>query len=285
MSPEVGFDDIDIVINRNTLRKLLDWCDGRSVPSFRLNLFLVNNTLIVERCDKNVRAMAGLRAGQNAGYGRNFEKHFTKVPPGAGDCSGYHRVLRYSLGDLRCAVHFEVDACCVDNVAIAGGTISTKPQSSKTTKAEERIEVPVMATRKLRIVHNPTLEGIDQSVAAEMKTQSSPKGSGSYLAQLWFGRTPWLVVGQHLDGKFHTVNISNVASRFADWEAKNQVDLRKMVAVLGQLREAVKRHQGGNCIAIYERTTQSRVIKIFTPCLDRLPLPKEMISRSWSTGV
>ncbi len=45
-----------------------------------------------------------------SGWGRNFERTFTKFPPGSGESTGHHRVLRYPLGDLNCVVRFEVDA-------------------------------------------------------------------------------------------------------------------------------------------------------------------------------
>jgi len=68
MSPEFCFDGVDIVVNRNSLRKLLDFCNGRVKGSFRLNLLLVKNTLFVERCERNATEMIrGLRFPDGAG--------------------------------------------------------------------------------------------------------------------------------------------------------------------------------------------------------------------------
>ena len=78
--PNFRFDDVDAVVNRNSLRKLLDFCHGRSQDSFRINLHIVHNTLIIEKCEKNAKEM--VRGSVESGFGHNFERTFTQLPSG-----------------------------------------------------------------------------------------------------------------------------------------------------------------------------------------------------------
>lgn len=64
---------------------------------------------------------------------------------------------------------------------------------------------------------------------AELKTFHGEKFCiEKYLPQLWFGRTPNLLVGTHIDGTFHKLEAINVASRLLEWETKHQEELRKL---------------------------------------------------------
>ena len=119
-----------------------------------------------------------------------------------------------------------------------------------------------------------------QSQAAEIKTSTQFKGPGTYLPQLRFGRTPWLIVGRHTSGTFEEVRVTNVADRFEEWETKNQAELRKLVAVLTELREAVK-NEGRSCVAIYERGSAPHAIKIFASVTGKRALPDELIHEFW----
>lgn len=66
------FDDVDVLITRNSLRDLLRFCDGKCDSDFRINLLLIEKTLIVERCAKSEE---GLIVGRgNSGRGHSFEK-------------------------------------------------------------------------------------------------------------------------------------------------------------------------------------------------------------------
>ncbi|KAK2597170.1 hypothetical protein N8I77_013033 [Diaporthe amygdali] len=124
MNPTVRFDDIDVLTNRNSLRKFFEFCKGRAQDSFRVNLYLVNNTLIIERCVRSTTEF--LYGSGGSGFGHNFEKAATRLPPGLENSLGHHRVLQYDFGGLKCAVRFEVDASYKDP-EIAGPTERQSP--------------------------------------------------------------------------------------------------------------------------------------------------------------
>ncbi|KAF3928572.1 hypothetical protein AA313_de0200860 [Arthrobotrys entomopaga] len=307
MKPLFKFDQVDVVVNRNSLRRLLDFCKGVALESFRVNLFMVHNTLIIERCEKN----GCFTSGPGAGYGKSFEKLFTKFPSDGRNCISHHRVLRYPLGHLSCAVRFEVDARydkeddeadpqAEDNnqaiedeggVSLVGymeylnlGTSGSKSSSTSTTSPHPQNNG---SSNSLKLVNSKTGAVMPQSTAAELKTTGGHKSLGQCLPQLWFGRTPWLIIAHHKSGTFNGINIKHVKPNdFAVWETKLQDPLRKMVTLISQLKEAIVEHQGKPCVAIFDQTSSPRCIKVYASALvDKQALQKDLIDQCWATRI
>ncbi|KAF6825143.1 hypothetical protein CMUS01_09946 [Colletotrichum musicola] len=271
MNPSFRFDDVDVLVNRNSLRKLLDFSTGRRQDSFRINLHLVDRTLVVERCERSAREL--IRGYQNAGFGRSFEGAFTKHPAGLEDSAAHHRALKYQLGSLTCVDRFEVDACY------------QQKEGDDTEVLTSAMEQLSMGNRK-RSYQQRTGNSTDgTNLAAEIKTAKvgKPKNMGTIMPQLWFGRTPWLIIGRHNDGLFEEVKITNTGSQFGDWEDKQQANLRKLAAVLAELREAVEANGGGNCVAICEKATAPPVIGVFPSTVARKAVPNDLRRQLWNS--
>lgn len=263
MNPHLSFNDVDVVINRNSLRKLLDFCGGQVMESFRFNLLLVKGTLFVERCESSADKL--IYGSYHRGWGRSFEKACTNFPSGTEAGYAHHRVLCYPIGKLRCAVRFEVDACYTGE-RDQHIDIATRIGDASEPAAHDETKNPVMP----------------QITAAEIKSTQTPKSRNKYLAQLWFGRTPWLLTGRHTAGLFDSVDVFDASSRFSQWETANQEKLRKLATVLEQLHCAVKANSGRNCIAVCEKAAGPKVIEILSSSMTRDALPIELIDRFWS---
>ncbi|KAI0112275.1 hypothetical protein GGR51DRAFT_557459 [Nemania sp. FL0031] len=283
MNPTINFADVDVVINRNSLRKFLDFCGGTVRDSFRVNLAIVNDTLFIERHEKNAREL--IRGRQLNGWGHNFEKTFTKLPKGLEHSTQYHRVIRYPLGDLNCVVRFEVDACYqednsgeeqiaaddihgglaldIGKLSIGGDSGSNKVALGQHCGVKEELKV------------------MPQFTVAEIKTSSKDHLTRSVLPQLWFGRTPWLIIGHHVNGTFDKVNIKNAEAEFAAWETQHQNKLQKLVSLISQLRELVKKNGFKRCIATCEKRTRPRELKIFASTREDGALPADLIRKFW----
>jgi hypothetical protein len=87
-----GFDwgSVDIVTDRNGLRKLLRWVDGDSKP-FRIDLELAGSkTVLMRRWEARYQE-------QMSGYtfGFAFEKKMTEESEGCEGSSGHHRIVTY----------------------------------------------------------------------------------------------------------------------------------------------------------------------------------------------
>ncbi|KAK1595553.1 uncharacterized protein LY79DRAFT_602861 [Colletotrichum navitas] len=285
MNPDVSFDEIDVVTNRNSLRKLFNFCHGRIREDFRLNLHLVRNTLIVERCEK--RTLEIICGSRNTGWGRNFEEASVKFPAGLEQSLGHHRTLRYPLGALSCAVQFEVDASYDPDGEKLDPLDALVPRMEKlSVQGAQRGETkrpppppPPPPVVQVETVYDGA-RVMDQSTAAEIKSAAKNKAIGQFMPQLWFGRTPWLIVGRHAGGEFDSRKITDAKAQFAEWEATHQETLRKLATVLGELRTAVRKNGGRHCAAVFERGTGAIVVVDSTS--NKQAVPEDLRQKLWT---
>ncbi|KAH7275000.1 hypothetical protein B0J15DRAFT_473953 [Fusarium solani] len=289
MNPTSKFSDVDVLTNRNSLRHLLDFCRGKCWDSFRIDLYLVQNTLVIERRERSTKEM--IRGSRNSGFGHSFEEAVTEPPPGMTDITGHHRVLRYDLGGLNCAVRFEVDAVhgipeaedgAQQTDAPLGGSVDQLAQSLENVAVGSSKQTPSSpGARSVRVI----TRGIapPQTQAAEIKSiRRNGKHLSTMLPQLWFGRTPYLVRGYHDNGNFTLIRSENVEENLKDWEAKdqNQIALRGVVWLLGQLREVVRSSETKSCIAVC-LSDKPLKLQVFSTAQRKLPLPEKVIERFW----
>ena len=92
-SKSLPFDwpSIDIVTDRNNLRKLTRWVSGNAERDFRIDLQLAGKrTVLMNRWEKRTR-----EAFNGKTYGYSFEKASTNPAPGCRDSTGHHRIISY----------------------------------------------------------------------------------------------------------------------------------------------------------------------------------------------
>ncbi|KAK3321298.1 hypothetical protein B0T19DRAFT_263303 [Cercophora scortea] len=281
MNPGFRFDGVDVLVNRSSLRRLFDFCRRHKQDSFRLNLFALNNTLIIDRCEK--KAKIRVQGSTSTGFGHSFETHFTQLPSGMETSSGYHRVLQYNLGGLTCAVRFEVDAYYHDH-----GLTPTPSQAG-----DENTEQAAASNTPVQLAINGQVKVIQrgstapQSTIAEIKTRPRKRNLHSELSQtmpqLWFGRTPYFILGGHSSGSFEAIDVRyNTPGKFEAWETSNQGSLCKLARLLGLLRDAVKGTPERSCVAIMQRGAESMCLEIFRSTHGRKPLPDPVVKMFWT---
>ena len=282
-NPNFRFDNIDIIANRNSFRKFLDFVTGRRQDPFCMDLHLVKNTLVIGRRERNARSM--IYGAPNSGYGHSFERAFTVPEAGLDHSSSHHRVITYRLGHLNCAVRFEVDAY-YDN-----GKEDEEP--GIVDSIERDTEIPTLAISQITIKDSPQpLPGSARVIAkgtnipisklAELKAHKAEKATAA-IPQLWFGRTPYLLTGIHTSGTVKEVKFAHIESRYADWETANQENLRKLVSVLGEVKEAVEKM--GNGAAVLVCREKGAPIEIMEMRNKTSVLPEDSLRRFWSFEV
>lgn len=281
MKPHHRLDDVDVVVTRNSLRKLLDFCSGRVSESFRVNLFLVGKTLFIDRYERNPRWL--ISGSRDPGYGRSFEKAFTEYPSGLEHSIGHHRVMQYSLGELNCMVQFEVDACYPGDQA--NDLADLNIDLDLLTPLMDRLSISELVEENATkiTVEETDRQPMSQSMAAELKLRNKRHSNGADMPQLWFGRTPWLIVGYHTKGTVNKVNTINAATRFANWETENQTELCKLATVLSRLREGVMKNKGMNCSAICQKHSSPPLLKIYSSESQIPVLPAGFMERFWAS--
>ncbi|KAK0384523.1 hypothetical protein NLU13_8609 [Sarocladium strictum] len=259
-SPRYSFNDVDLLVNRNTLRKFFDMCRGKS-PShsdFRLNLFMERNTLIIERTEKyNVT-----RAEDAFGYGKNFEDACTDAPKGLEESVSHHRMIECRFGGLKCAIRFEVDAC-----------IPAEALGGHEGVATEIAPSPVISENQgIRIIHAGP--GSRDDALVELKSRKvRPTTISQNMPQLWFGRLDHLVQGIHENGTFRSVERQT--------ESTNQQTLQRMVTLLEELRAVVDNTKSLSAVAVW---TKADGLRVYESTSDRKVLPDDLVERFWGTG-
>ncbi|KAK1907872.1 hypothetical protein P3342_006202 [Pyrenophora teres f. teres] len=90
-NPGFEMGSVDVITDRNNIRKLLRFLDGTSSESFQIQVEIVDGkmALFTRMEDETTTVIQGFR-----GYGRNFEKACTKSTTGT---SGYHRIISFAM--------------------------------------------------------------------------------------------------------------------------------------------------------------------------------------------
>lgn len=299
MNPDVCFDEIDVLADRNSLTNFFQFCMGRAKRSFRVNLQLINDTLVIERCSESTTEL--LFGFRDSGYGRNFEPAMTQLPPDLEGSTSHHRVLRYDFGKLKCAVRFEVDAAYHDPKVVG------EPEDQPT-GFEAHVEgmVSLVTNFSSMAVDETDAEpvggpadtirrgaGTAQTSVAELKSRTDHpekplyfrlKPSPEWLPQLWFGRTHHLVMGLHEHGIFSQVEVHDMKEKLEVWEKKeyNQQALQKMAVLFSQLRDIVRTTEAKSCVVLCEKGVKPPVLNIHALTSGRKLLPASVVKRFWN---
>lgn len=280
MNPTVRFDEIDVLTDRPSLRNFFTFCEGGAQGTFRVNLHLVNDTLIIERCVKSTSLF--LNGLASAGFRHNFETAMTRWPGGLENSSGHYSVLRYDFGGLKCAVRCEVNASYdVADTLGESGSGSTGGPADKTGSGSTGGSADTICRGV----------GTEQSRIAELKGQRGHQQNANpnWLPQLWFGRMQYLIVGYHEKGTFDGVRVYRVhdlRKRMNAWEKSdaNQKALQKVAMLLSRLRDIVRATQAKSCVLISEEADKPPVLRVHESTSGKGPLPASVVEKFWSKG-
>ncbi|KAJ8081226.1 hypothetical protein PM082_018071 [Marasmius tenuissimus] len=224
---------VDIVTDRNGLRKIFRWIRGEVDADFRIDLQLAGRkTVLFNRWEKRAKDYPPF----SGSFGHNFEDA-TTVP--ARDCSGtigHHRVLQYNFGSLKMVVRCEVDACL------------PAPSSQSATRtsgwnAAPRAQMVLNGPGETPLIIHEGGNVIPQDYIAELKTISL-KGlragrlrSDDIILQMFISQTSHLFMGVHNRGNFLQVQQSIV--ELNDRAAHLKTSLLKLRGVLEDVKNLV----------------------------------------------
>ncbi|KAJ8503209.1 hypothetical protein ONZ45_g11066 [Pleurotus djamor] len=203
--PKYDWPSVDVLTDRNSLRKLLRWINAipgaSSDLEFRIDLQLAGEkTVLMNRFSKNERDMASF------GFGHNFETATTRAEPGCheGTHAGHCRISQYDFGGLKMVIRYEVDAYLphaaqasdVNDLADALAGVSIKA----TAKSNDATFVSGIA------VHPTGSWSIPQTSILEITTRSfwnyQNINWSEVYPQLYLSQTPNLYIGLHQRGAF-----------------------------------------------------------------------------------
>lgn len=294
MGPESDFKDTDLVTNRRCLQMLFQFASGNPFQDFRIDLHMVHNTLFLTRREQRTYFVVNARGTTKVGS--NFESAFTTAEPGLEHSSSHHRVLRYTLGDLKCVVRFEADACCNEKQndlqaldqscvslfsSLSEEKIRAKCKQLFSVESEEAAAAAA-AAGDISAGTYVVLGGriVPSSTMAELKTSQGGKFSvARHLPQLWFGRTSNLLIGTHTDGTFYKLEAVDLARQLLEWERTHQEQLRKLTWLIAELRKTVQSTPGGYCILVGKG--KARKTTVYAAAKRTSVLPDDIIKQFW----
>jgi hypothetical protein len=107
--PSYDIAKIDIVTDRNNMRKLLSYVNPHTsrngLEPFTILVEVKNNTAIL--CRTETKTVELVQPNEHRGFGHEFEKAYTTcVIP---ESIGHHRIISYQLGGLNFVVRHETD--------------------------------------------------------------------------------------------------------------------------------------------------------------------------------
>ncbi|KAI9443010.1 hypothetical protein H4582DRAFT_1150430 [Lactarius indigo] len=203
-APPVDWPNVDVVTDRNGLRKLLRWLNpspGRAVRDFRIDVELVGTkTLVLSRWESPTPEVNSGRS-----FGHAFEAAMTCAAP---DCpsSDHQRVITYDMFNMKMVVRFGVDACLSSPDA---SVATTSTDDSDLADALDRVNIqqtstPTTTSPTINIIRAGTR--VPQDALVEVVSRSvyylDQLDWNELYPQMALSQTPMLRLGVHERGEF-----------------------------------------------------------------------------------
>ncbi|KAH8743425.1 hypothetical protein F5883DRAFT_41652 [Diaporthe sp. PMI_573] len=250
-NPDFHIGDIDLVTDRNNILKLLRFVQESSSDAFQIRVEIAGNrTALFTRVEAKTRDLIqGFR-----GYGRNFEKAYTKTEGGS---SAHHRIVSYDFGDMNCIVRHKTDGY-VDSKS----STMLADSLSDTLKGLSISESDKFSNGPAATIVETGGRAVDLSSTLEIKTRAASRklDMAEVSSQLWLSQTPKLVVGYHRNGVFDNVQLQDMTDEIRQWEMANKKDLNKLACLLAKIIGVVKRSVDRDAVVNYSGGTRLRIL-------------------------
>ncbi|KIM32944.1 hypothetical protein M408DRAFT_326640 [Serendipita vermifera MAFF 305830] len=230
-APSFDFKELNLICNRNNLRNLLRWIEGRPKKDFRIDLHLVNdnNTLVMLQYEIEFTEYVSL--GQFRGYGDNFRKKTVRFPSAQ---VKHNRVVTYRFGQFRVLMTHKVEAHVEnrdydDNLESLMSSLSVQDATENTTKSK------IVGPDSLPV--RRTADKVKEYEFIEIKTmaQRKPVDWAEFYPQIYLSQTKLLYAALHSRGEFVTID------KYKTDDLKLVEYKKSMEKSLGQLVEFLRR--------------------------------------------
>jgi hypothetical protein len=268
-NPSYDIRSIDVVTDRNNIRKLLSFINPGStrngLDTFTINIEITKNTAIF--CRKEAATHEFIGPQEFRGYGHEFEKaNTTNQISGS---TGHHRIISYRFGDLNLIVRHETDG-----YVMLDADIITPPPNSKAQESDSLSSLleslslsstnspppTTPAGSRLTVREEGRVVPLESTMELKTRVSHKPLQLREVVPQLWVSQTPKLVRAYHTKGTFQVPEVEDVAVQVKRWEEGNQNDLRKLAALIGKILQLVK-GCGGHAAVRYDDKGDKLVIR------------------------
>lgn len=252
--PSFDFHSVDLVTDRNNIRKLLSFINpslsknGRE--PFTIKVEVIEDIAIFCRSEAEVSRFVGPH--EFVGYGHEFEKACTSDQ--IASSTGHHRIISYQFSDLKFIVRHETDGYIGDASAkakkIDGEDLTSLIKKLSLGPASSAVS-PASAKSKLMIKKEGKAVPIKSTLEIKTRVAHRPIDIQEVLPQLWVSQTPNLVRAYHKQGIFAVPQVEDVTLDIKRWEENHQADLQKMAPLIKRIISVVKEH-GGSGVVKYD---------------------------------
>jgi hypothetical protein len=278
--PSFDINSIDVVTDRNNIRKLLSFIkptlSKSGLDSFTIQVDMTGQTAIFCRDETATYEVIG--PSEFRGFGHEFEKAYTITQ--VRDSTGHHRIISYRLGGLSFLVRHETDGCVGDLKSSVkadesrGDNLANILKSLSLTPETTSMDEPSVGS-KLTIKREGQIVPRESTLEIKTRVFHKPLELTEVAAQLWVSQTPKLVRAYHRRGIFSTPKVEDVTAKMREWEQTHQDAITKLVALIKCILR-VTRNWGGSSTIRYDPLKDKLVIKEIER---KKMLPEDLYSR------
>ncbi|KAH7016037.1 uncharacterized protein B0I36DRAFT_395699, partial [Microdochium trichocladiopsis] len=263
-NPSFDLRSIDVVTDRNNIRKLLSFVNpglsSNGLEPFTIGIEVIKNTAIFCREETKTHEFIGLH--EFKGFGHEFEKAYTKGRV-TGD-TGHHRIIAYRFGDLNFIVRHETDGYVATTLQASS---SKGPEydglsgmlASLSLSPNTGLSVATSAGSKLRIRKEGEVVPLHSTLEVKTRVFHKRLEIRDVAPQLRVSQTPKLVRAYHRNGTFQEPEVEDVADAIRKWEQDNHGDLRKLAALINKILSVAK-ELGGSMVMKYDTMGDKLVV-------------------------
>ena len=285
-NPSFDIHSIDVVTDRNNIRKLLSFINPSStrnrLETFTINIEVTKNTAIFCRAETATHEIIGPR--EFRGFGHEFEKAYTTSQ--ITGSTGHHRIISYRFNDLKFIVRHETDGY-VDAGTRRPSSNSKRPESDSLSSMLKSLSLSptnsppntTSAGPKLTIKEEGEVIPLESTLEIKTRVVHKPLEIEEVAPQLWVSQTFKLVRAYHYNGTFQRPEVEDVAALIKRWEEHNQTNLRKLATLIKKIVDVVKGCDGSAIVKYDVKVDKLVVSKVE----GKKMLPKDLYSK-WDDG-
>lgn len=299
---------IDIVTDRNGLRKLMRWIGWKNSGTvaynnekdFRIDLQLAGEkTILFNRYETQTQQYF---SGYTFGF--NFEKATTSRADGCEKGTGHHRIVQYDFDGLKMVVRFEVDACLRTPVQAKSSNAHTRPRVEEKAVGASTQDIDQLTTalastklsstdppaKSIQVVDGKTLHIqkvgsiVSQNNIIELGTISHRRMVGGEIEweekflQMRLSQTPHHYMGVHQHGRFVELQKSalSVSPQFTSAEKTCKQAVRQLRLLLDTIRKVVIQHGAKGRLTL---VCQQGKLEVYNRVSDKDCIPREFLSK------
>lgn len=243
-NPAFDLGQMDIVTDRNGLRKLFGWANNTPKrDEFRIDIQKAGlGTILFTRWEPRNKIQQG--SWSRPRYGFSFEHATTKTARGVLPTAGHHRIVAYDFGELRLLVRFEVDACLPTEVAPTLDDLISQTASLAISSSRPPEKSQPDTVNGLKILRSgDSLVPQNNIIELTSRVSCGSIDWDNIFPQLYLSGTPRLIIGYHDAGNFHQIEHFNTEDvddeTMREAKRKTQDGLNRLALVLGLVRDAV----------------------------------------------